>query len=177
MKQQQRSWFTKNRGFTLLECMIVVLLLIIFSSIAVPSLSDWREKREFAHVLKLVSDLAKSARAQALIQNQSVNLQVGTEGGGCVILTQNMDCSCSKRLLCEADDKSTYIALEDWNMTLSNSNKQSQNITFTPNGTLHFGSASTLTVGSKNHKGKITLSTLGRIRTCSLTSVAGFSLC
>jgi len=67
----------KNKGFTLLELLVVIVLLGIVSSFAVLSLNIAGLETEFEQETKKIHALINLAKEEAIIQAQEIALVVG----------------------------------------------------------------------------------------------------
>ena len=77
----------KQIGFTLVECLMVMVILTLVSAISWPSLMIWTKRTEFkAEVSTLVSSLRR-AKMEAIETNSTVVIQVVP--GGYTIFTDN----------------------------------------------------------------------------------------
>lgn len=64
-----------NRGFTLIEIMVVIGIIAILATIAVPNIVGWRTKQRFAAAVSDVHEAIKVARASAIKNNANVVIQ------------------------------------------------------------------------------------------------------
>ncbi len=70
-------------GFTLLEVMIVIALMSIVFSLAVPSLMDARSNQQVDSVQRSLLSAMNSARSMAISQGQSISLCASSDGQHC----------------------------------------------------------------------------------------------
>lgn len=64
-----------NRGFTLIEIMVVIGLIAILATIAVPNIVGWRAKQRFAAAASDVHEAIRVARSSAIKDNTTVTIQ------------------------------------------------------------------------------------------------------
>ncbi|QZA80380.1 pilus assembly FimT family protein [Deefgea piscis] len=65
----------KNRGFTLIELMITLLILGILLSIAVPSFTEWMQRKRVIGVANEFAALIQFSRSEAIKRNANIFLQ------------------------------------------------------------------------------------------------------
>jgi type IV fimbrial biogenesis protein FimT len=64
-----------NRGFTLMEIMVVIGIIAILATIAVPNIVGWRTKQRFAAAVSDVHEAIRVARSSAIKNNANVVIQ------------------------------------------------------------------------------------------------------
>lgn len=64
-----------NRGFTLMEIMVVIGIIAILATIAVPNIAGWRTKQRFAAAVSDVHEAIRVARSSAIKNNANVVIQ------------------------------------------------------------------------------------------------------
>lgn len=70
----------QGRGFTLIELMVTVAVLGIILSIAVPSMSDYMDKRKVINAAEAVYGEFQYARSEAIARSQNVFVSFSTDG-------------------------------------------------------------------------------------------------
>ncbi len=138
---------TGQRGFTLLEMMIVMVIMAIMAAVAIPAFSSWREQQAVRNAAQALLAQLKQARVLALSENRSVRI---TFTATSYIFDADTTGSCS-RCKNESHNLSEYSG----NLTLSPTTTR----TFSSRGTANSGSI-TLTAGS--HSKTITMNVIGR---------------
>nr|WP_275436934.1 GspH/FimT family pseudopilin [Moraxella nonliquefaciens] len=63
---------TKQKGLTLIELMVVVIVIAVISMIAYPGIMKSLQKMEANHVASIITDALKQARAQSHITKQNI---------------------------------------------------------------------------------------------------------
>lgn len=71
------------KGFTLLESLVVVALVGVLLSLAVPSMSDWRQRHQLQAQAEGLLDSLVLARSEALRRQQRITLCPAALGLGC----------------------------------------------------------------------------------------------
>ena len=64
----------KKTGFTIIELMVVIAIISILATLAIPNFFTWRPKRQLSAATKDVFAVMQYARATALKDNASVGL-------------------------------------------------------------------------------------------------------
>jgi len=97
---------TYDRGFTLLEVMIVVTIVAIILTMAVPTFKSIFEKRQVVSAAEQILSFIEVARGEAIKRNQKVNISWSSPGGhnvnwciGAALIT----CDCTEADSTQAD--------------------------------------------------------------------------
>ncbi|MDQ6998085.1 MAG: GspH/FimT family pseudopilin [Mariprofundus sp.] len=139
----------RQRGFTLLEVIIVMAIMGIVAAIGIPSFSDWREKQAVRSAAQALLAQMKQARIMAVADNRSVSINFTSSSYTFDADTTN-DNSCG---LC----KNELVPLSQFanNLTVSPTTRR----TFSSRGTANSGRV-TLTSGGSSKI--ITINVVGR---------------
>jgi len=92
----------RQRGFTLIELMITIVIVAIGVALAVPAWNEFTEKRQIVAATEDVASFIEFARHEAVKRNQPVFVQWNTTGGhssdwciGLSLAPQNTPCNCT----------------------------------------------------------------------------------
>lgn len=171
-----------RRGYSILELMVVIALVSIISALSIPSFLQWRQETELKHVLRTVAEMAHNARVYAMTSNTPTHLYIGMLDNSCVLVSTDKNCSCITSANCHIEGTSWKANFGGLTTAISYSNVakkelKKHSITFSPLGTTHFGSNTRLRVSNAPLSATITFSILGRVKTCTATSMTGFATC
>jgi len=72
----QPALSSAQRGFTLIEVIIVMAIMAIVAGIGIPSFSDWREKQAVRSASQTLMAQLKQARILALAENRDVTIKI-----------------------------------------------------------------------------------------------------
>lgn len=70
-----------NRGFTLLEALVVVVLMATMLAVATPSLISWRESARVREVASDILSHLRQARSNAIATNQDIDVTIEPDTG------------------------------------------------------------------------------------------------
>ncbi len=83
-----------QQGFTLIEMMIVIAIIAIVLSLAVPSFNEFFEKNRLKRAAEEVYSLVTKARAEGVIRSADMSVAVNT-GSWCVGYAAAAGCNCT----------------------------------------------------------------------------------
>jgi type IV fimbrial biogenesis protein FimT len=83
-----------QQGFTLIELMIVVAIVAVLLSIAVPSFNDFFEKNRLKRASEAVYGLVASAKAESAIRDADMQVTINA-GTWCVGYANAANCNCT----------------------------------------------------------------------------------
>lgn len=173
----------RQRGFSLIEAMVVVSILAIIVGIAVPSFKEFQANRRLnGFAVELATDI-HYLRSEAIARNQKMYIRFGNDAGGsCYLLhTGNSgDCTCTSDGAAQCRDpmNSTVksVGLADYQGVRLQANVTSMLFdpvrgTTTPGGSINIIADSGKTI-------RQVVSIMGRTKTCSPQgSVSGYKVC
>ncbi|MDX8405289.1 MAG: GspH/FimT family pseudopilin [Mariprofundus sp.] len=138
-----------QRGFTLVEVMMVIAIVGLMFSVAVPAFSSWRESQGVKNAQRTLMGHMKQARMLALAENRSVSITFTATS-----YVFDADTSGTCGAICRKE----IINLAQFSGKLSL--KPTITRTFTSRGTANSGTV-TFTAGSAQQK--ITINVIGRV--------------
>ena len=184
----------KNRGFTLLELMIVSVITAIGVALAVPSYRDAMERRETTSQAEQLSSFLVYAQSEAVKRNEMISIQLSWTNANdwCIGANEgNAGCDCE-----ETDtDAADFCSINDVAKIMSSATQTKSNMlshevdttfTFDPvRGTMaiaDLGNPHGFVLQSDNTNWELTvdIGATGRIRICNADSdvaVPGFHAC
>jgi len=139
----------RQRGFTLLEVIIVMAIMGIVAAIGIPSFSDWREKQAVRSATQALLAHLKQARIKAVADNRSVSVKF-TSTSYIFDADTTTDSSCG---LCKNEVVSFGQFSNDFTVSPTTTR------TFSSRGTANSG---TITLTSGSSVKKITMNVIGR---------------
>ncbi len=138
----------RQRGFSLLELLVVILIMGVMGAIAIPAFSDWREKQVVRNITQTLLAQLKQARVLAVSGNRSVRISFSPKF---YVFDANTTGSCST---CR-NEQVNLSQFSDNLSVVSNKNP----ISFSSRGTA--GNA-TVTLSAGGHSKKIKINLIGR---------------
>ena len=170
------SIMSRQSGFTIVELMIVLAIVGILITVAIPSFRDQMERRRLIGAAELVYEQLSYAKSEALKRQEPICAKFTSTAFG---ITDKDPCDCDPSIVdsgnasactLASDVDDSDVLLRRWDFSdfpgVSSSN------TFT-GGLVEFepirGTASTgtVTLASANHSIGVVMSAMGRVRMCS----------
>ncbi|NOR70087.1 MAG: prepilin-type N-terminal cleavage/methylation domain-containing protein [Methylomarinum sp.] len=177
----------KNRGFTLIELMIVIAIVGIIASMAVPSFQDTLERNRLKEAAESLKSDLMFIRTEAIKKsnNITVNRSTGNNGGWCYGFDNTgfaCDCTETDAANITTSSNAGYCSAKR-TVGFSNTNLISV-FPVSGNSTFDFRRGTTgnhnTCFSTTSYKIKVTTSTAGRVLICSNTdsfAMAGFPDC
>jgi len=146
----------RQRGFSLIELLVVVALVGILAAIAFPSFTDWRRNMEYKSAARDIASILRDARQRAIATNREHRVEFDTANRRYRLTGGNL-----------ASGSTAWTVVKDWatlsasvNMSVAGATEKE----FNPNGTSSTGSIAILD-SSGTTRYTITLTpNIGRIR-------------
>lgn len=174
-----------QQGFTLIEVMIVVAIVAILLSLAVPSFNDLFEKNRLKRASEAVYGLVANAKAESTIRD--VDMQVIINAGAwCVGYADAANCNCTLSNPSATDACSVPVAGTDVLKVVNGSDFSDVTLATNYGASVAFnrlrGTApgGTLNFVSGNWKLDLVISNEGRLRLCvpgDATATMGYPSC
>lgn len=99
----------RARGFTLVELMITIAVLVILVTLAIPAMSNILENRRLVGAGQAIYEQIQFARTEAIKQSRNIFVVVEGGDGWCVAVSDDGDCNCAIADV-EGDGACTLIA-------------------------------------------------------------------
>ena len=169
--------FNRADGFSLLELLVVLCVVIIFSTLAIPSFVEWRQAIAMKSALKHTADIAKYGRTLAIAERKPITLVVDSSETHCISLTSGDDCDCSVASSCHVFGQHKRLLTQSYHAVIINPADKKSLLTFDGTHGMNFGSAMTVTLENVQFTGKVIINNLGRVRYCASPALESIPLC
>ena len=186
----------KNKGFTLIELMITVVIIAVAVALAVPSFDRVRQKRQTTSAAEQVAAFISNAQSEAVKRNEEVTVSITRTNNttwclGAIVGTTACDCTetvTTETDYCDIEDVAQILNSTEWPLAqVTASGVSADNVfTFDPvRGimlTADLGNDHFLTVVSESgdYSLQVDVAATGRLRVCNPDSskkVAGYDSC
>jgi len=151
---------TSQRGFTLLEVMIVIVIVGVMAAIGIPSFSSWRENQAVRNAAQALLVQLKQARTLAMTENRTVSITFGVDANGSEQYTYDAGSSGPEKNVVVSYQKKFSGNLH---ITKNDPTQQPNTLNFKSHGTV--GNA-TIYFCSAGHSKRIGLNRIGRAYLC-----------
>jgi len=157
MEKMQKNRLRAERGFSMVELMIVVGIMMLLSAIAVPRIMDTMRTYQLSSAAFQVADAVKYARFEAIRKNISVPARVQTLGTSWIVWTDsnNNGVADAAERQFEFAGNVTFLttanvptagtlpaAVGTAALTTLSANSSTQTISFDPRGAVNFAASS-----------------------------------
>lgn len=161
-----------DAGFTLLEALIVVAIIGIIATLAVPAYQNVLERNSLKQVVESLKSDLQLARVKAIKQSQNIriNRSSGSDGAWCYGLTAKSACDCTETTPSNSDYCEIKRVLGSQFQPID-MDSASGNSTFDfRRGTI---GANGVTFSSENYTARVVFSSVGRVRICTPSGTTG----
>ena len=182
---------TKHKGFTLIEMMITIAILGIALAIAIPSFTDWLNRKRIDGVANEFASLIQLARSESIKQNKKIFINATRSATDWTLLASTTSSACTALSACDLRSmnlaKYPKIAISDWvatsklgispNLNGANISPIDSLFTFNPATTTD---AQSVTFETTGYQLRVQISRTGNTTICTPSgqkTIAGYSTC
>lgn len=72
--------FRFSKGFTLVELMLVISIMGILMSFAIPSFNEWRQRQQYKEVTRDIASMLRLAKTGAIAKNREYRVELDVAG-------------------------------------------------------------------------------------------------
>lgn len=168
---QQTTLKIKQKGVTLVEILVVVVIIGILMTAAVPSYRANIEQNRLKEVVNAFKSDMQLARTEAVKQNRYVFISrsPGNAGAWCYGLNIDENCSCGTANSCSIKTVSGSEFSNQVSMAASTANNSRFDFR---QGTIGAGG---VTFSTANYQARVTFNNVGRIGICTPSETTGLS--
>lgn len=182
---------TKQHGFTLIEMMITITILGILLAIAVPSFTDWLNRKRIDGVANEFASLIQLARSESTKQNKKIYIQATRSATDWSLMATTTSATCTALDACDLRSmrlaQYSRIAISDWvaaskigispNLNGAHISPIDSLFSFNPASTTD---AQSVTFETTGYQLRVLISRTGNTTICTPTgqkTIAGYSTC
>ena len=178
----QKDRFKRGKGFTLIELMITVCIVLILVTLGAPSYTTWLQQTRLKSSAQQLRLFLRQAQLIAHESNQPVFVHFFNQPD-CATISHESECPCHAQTACALMDSqgrgifSSHIslALAKFSGTFTTTSTSAR---FAAGSGLASGGAGSILLSAGSLDIKVILSPLGRTRTCTSQSAwPGVSVC
>ena len=158
----------QSDGFTLIELIIVVAIIGIFSAVAIPSIKDMTDRNRLKNIVETMAQDIQLARSEAVKRNSDIFLTVDESAAWCYGIDSNAagcDCTVTNSANDAYCDLKRIVSTDFSNISVTAANTNLASVTFTPTGVAQ--NTGKIEFVSGNMLARLNVNVVGRIRTCS----------
>ena len=168
------------KGFTLVELMVVIAIVAILATIAVPSFNSFIDKYRVKRAADTLSAFLINAKSEADKRKATVRVVFMTVGTPwCAGMTMANTCDCTVPTSCRIDGVDRLVQGSDYKNILLTTTATAATFSFTPlRGTVNSGNAEVQSADGLQVR--VIVTGTGRIRLCSPSgsgNIGGYPLC
>lgn len=171
-----------TKGFTLVEMMVVIAVLGILLTIAIPSYTAFIDRQRVKRAADTIQAFLVNAKSEAVKRNATVRTVFQSSNSGatwCIGMTTASTCNCTTANACQIDSADRLLNSSDYKGVVLNNPASGAMFSFTPSrGTVNSGNAQVQS--SLGLQGRVVVSGMGRIRLCSPSgsgNIGGYPVC
>ncbi len=177
MKRGRKISSSLQDGFTLLECLMTVALIIIILSIASPSFYQWFQRQHVVTQTRAIGQMLNIASKQAVQTGEPVYVAAVAGKNWCLRLSHSATCDCLSGRDCKPLPEEYLLVADTTDSYLSAGRHATPLAKFEATHGMSMGFANTLSVYAGAFESKIILSNLGRVRFCMTPAAGGLPAC
>lgn len=165
------------KGFTLLECLTAVAVLIIILSTTAPAFYQWFQRQQVVNQTRSIGQMLSIASKQAVQTGKPVYVVADPGKNWCIRLTYSVNCDCRSGAGCGALADNYRMMADNSGSYFFAARREGPVAKFSGTHGMSMGFATTLYLSEGVYQGKVILSNLGRVRHCMTPATGGIPSC